>query len=308
MHSSLRLTAVALIMAAAAAAAAEQDIAKLRDRAADGEVRAQTLLGIAYYRGDGVEADYGEALRWLEVASQAGDALATVFLGLRAREEGRPEEALPLLAAAAARGQPRALTELGDLLLRGEGTAADDARAREAFAAAAAQGEPEAMLRLAEMMLCCDGDGARAAGRRLMRRAAALGLAQARIRHAELLLAESGPDAVAEAVFFLRASAEAVNALAWRLATSPEPAQRDGARARRLMETLLSSAPAPDPRYLDTLAAAWAELGRYEDAAAAQQRAVTALPPETAPEVRAGFESRLALFRRGLPYRDGVSP
>ena len=55
---------------------------------------------------------------------------------------------------------------------------------------------------------------------------------------------------------------------------------------------------------VDTLAAVYARLGRYDEAVAAQVRATRMLEqedPDNA-ERRAGFDARLALFRSGRPY------
>ena len=56
------------------------------------------------------------------------------------------------------------------------------------------------------------------------------------------------------------------------------------------------------PGYVDTLAAAYAELGRFEDAVKWQQKAAELAPEASKPE----YEARLALYREGKPFRDVI--
>jgi tetratricopeptide (TPR) repeat protein len=56
------------------------------------------------------------------------------------------------------------------------------------------------------------------------------------------------------------------NKLAWLLATSPDPAIRDGAEALRLARHACRGTDFAEPRFLNTLAAACAATGRYEEA------------------------------------------
>ncbi len=62
------------------------------------------------------------------------------------------------------------------------------------------------------------------------------------------------------------------NNLAWHLATAPEARARDGGRAVTLAEKLVSLRDIAANR--EQLAAAYAEAGRFEDAASAQLRVV----------------------------------
>ena len=57
------------------------DIDSLKRRAAAGNCAAQTTLGISYLYGDGgLDIDYGEALRFLSMAAEAGASRAVVNL------------------------------------------------------------------------------------------------------------------------------------------------------------------------------------------------------------------------------------
>jgi hypothetical protein len=73
---------------------------------------------------------------------------------------------------------------------------------------------------------------------------------------------------------------------AWLLATFRDSAYRDGKLALRLaMKT-------DDP---DTLAAAYAEVGEFDDAVAAQQRAIDELERKPEPKTQKAIDRREAL-------------
>jgi tetratricopeptide (TPR) repeat protein len=67
---------------------------------------------------------------------------------------------------------------------------------------------------------------------------------------------------------------EAFNNLAWLLATCPDPRFRNGADAVRLAERACEVTHYQKTIYLGTLAAAYAETGRFDEAVATVQRAI----------------------------------
>jgi len=100
--------------------------------------------------------------------------------------------------------------------------------------------------------------------------------------------------------------AELANNLAWLLATCRDETQRDGEAAVRFAELAHRATLAEDPGVTDTLAAAYAEAGRFEDAVRTQKRAIE-LARFVRPQVVAEFQERLALFEKHQPYREKPS-
>lgn len=97
-------------------------------------------------------------------------------------------------------------------------------------------------------------------------------------------------------------SASARIQLAWILATTPDDALRDGARASRLAHEAVARATAPDAAALDALAAACAELGDFTGALAAAHQAVSATPAAQA-RLLATRRDRIQGYLAGRPHR-----
>lgn len=91
--------------------------------------------------------------------------------------------------------------------------------------------------------------------------------------------------------------------LAWLLATAPDARQRDGARAVRLAEAAVRSQPSEDPRMLNSLAAAYAEVGRFEDALSTLLRAVTIAQQQGQAPLADQFTHFIPTYRSRQPYR-----
>ena len=98
------------------------------------------------------------------------------------------------------------------------------------------------------------------------------------------------------------------NMLALTLATAPDDSVRDGPEAVKIMEALVERDGERSHQLLDTLAAAYAEAGRFEDAVAASQRAVERAV--AAGDARAADESRRRspMYEQGQPLRLGNRP
>ena len=94
------------------------------------------------------------------------------------------------------------------------------------------------------------------------------------------------------------------NSLAWLLATSPADAQRNGEEAVRLAEKACRLTDNLQHVYLDTLAAAQAELGKFEEAATSEQKAIELAQKDKNAELVQAYEKRLTLYKDKKPYRE----
>ncbi len=94
-----------------------------------------------------------------------------------------------------------------------------------------------------------------------------------------------------------------VNGLAWILATSPRDDQRNGEEALRLAEKVCKLE-ASRHMYVDTLAAAYAELGRFDQAVATMREAIRLVREADDAANLAAYEARLKLYEQKQPYRD----
>jgi arylsulfatase A-like enzyme len=96
-----------------------------------------------------------------------------------------------------------------------------------------------------------------------------------------------------------------LNNYAWLLATSTAPELRDGPKAVGIMNRLLAGQGDRTPVGLDTLAAAHAESGDFEQAIRLQTEVVEAAGAGDLPApVQAGRVRRLEAYRAGEPIRD----
>jgi TPR repeat protein len=130
---------------------------------------------LALFRADAVK----DALKWLQIAADAGVAPAATLLG-QLLYGFAPELSTRYLKAAEA-ADPRATYLLGLICLRGDsGAAPDPARARELLVRAAERGQPDAMFEYSLLLLWGRGGPEDEAGARLWeRRAAEAGHARA---------------------------------------------------------------------------------------------------------------------------------
>ncbi|MBO0700190.1 MAG: tetratricopeptide repeat protein [Zavarzinella sp.] len=90
--------------------------------------------------------------------------------------------------------------------------------------------------------------------------------------------------------------------LARALATAPDAKLRDGKRALEEAKKAVEMIKYRDGRFLDTLAAAYAEVGQFDKAVEAQQKAID--DPEFMKDDGDGARKRLNLYREKKPFRD----
>jgi tetratricopeptide (TPR) repeat protein len=97
-------------------------------------------------------------------------------------------------------------------------------------------------------------------------------------------------------------SSEALNNLAWLLATCSEPSLRNGPEAVRLAEQACEQAKDSMPVFVGTLAAAYAEAGRFQDAIAAAEKARKLATTAGLKEVAQRNTELLELYQASQPY------
>jgi Flp pilus assembly protein TadD len=114
-----------------------------------------------------------------------------------------------------------------------------------------------------------------------------------------------------EAVFQLKEvlrldpdSIEALNNLAWLLATCPDAHVRDGAQAVKYAGRACELTHFGATPIVDTLAAAYAEAGRFDEAVSTAQTACALAEKSGEPALLQKDRERLALYRKHQPYHE----
>jgi protein O-mannosyl-transferase len=97
---------------------------------------------------------------------------------------------------------------------------------------------------------------------------------------------------------------EVLNNLGWILATSKEAKWRNAAEAMQLAARAIALTRTNDPGALDTLAAACAEAGQFEDAVRNLQHAIELAETAGVKDSVAEYRRRLKLYQSGKPYRE----
>lgn len=96
---------------------------------------------------------------------------------------------------------------------------------------------------------------------------------------------------------------EAMNDMAWLLATSPNPEVRNGAEAVSLAENACRLTGSTNLSMMATLAAAYAEAGRFEEALSTQERVCQLAAAHTQTNSTKPFQQQLELYRSRRAYR-----
>jgi tetratricopeptide (TPR) repeat protein len=100
----------------------------------------------------------------------------------------------------------------------------------------------------------------------------------------------------------------ALNNLAWALAASPEAELRNGAEAVGLAERACELTHHGEPLFLGTLAAAYAEAGRFPEAVTTAEKAEQLATTAGLTAVAAKNRQLLELYRAGKPYHEPLPP
>ena len=122
-----------------------------------------------------------------------------------------------------------------------------------------------------------------------------------------LLQMGRGDEAVSHLQFVLTIDpddAEAQKNMAWVLATCPEARIRDGAKAVELAERANQLTKGQNPIMVVTLAAAYAEVGRFPDATKTAEEALRLANDSGNVALAEGIRGHIQLYRSGHPFRD----
>jgi TPR repeat protein len=114
------------------------------DKAEDGDADAQYEVGIMYLKGQGVEEDRAQAVRWLESASVAGNEQAAAKL----RRMDDQRDKFTALEQQARAGDVEAQYEIGMMYLKGRGVEKEQEQAYVWLGKAAKQGYEKAITRM----------------------------------------------------------------------------------------------------------------------------------------------------------------
>jgi len=298
----------------------DEAVRMLRRAAELGNYKAQVFLGGLHLFGEQVEQDFLQARVWFEAAANQGDAfamfeLAELYgngLGVEADDSKRYE----LLTRAAELSNPDAQRELGILHFH-DAVRRDYAKAFYLLELVAEEDKDAARELGYQYLLGQHGEQNFVLAAKWISKAVDLGDATATLLLADITEDGLGVERDLEFAEQLRAeiiatsSAEELNDIAWRYAVAPQELFRNGPLAVEVMEDLLASSDMVSATRLDTLAAAYAEAGRFDDAIATQEAAIAQLsaerepgssPPDLDPRL-ADFRSRLDSYRSGLAYR-----
>jgi Flp pilus assembly protein TadD len=98
---------------------------------------------------------------------------------------------------------------------------------------------------------------------------------------------------------------DALNNLAWALATGPQATLRDGVSAVALAQKAVRLSDGGNPRMLRTLAAAEAEAGRFVGAAETARQALQLAAVQKNDPLAATLQKELELYQMNTPLREG---
>jgi Flp pilus assembly protein TadD len=101
---------------------------------------------------------------------------------------------------------------------------------------------------------------------------------------------------------------DAMNNLAWTLATSDDAELRDGAQAVKYAERACELTHYRETIMVGTLAAAYAEAGRFEEAVATAQKACALASESSQQELLKRNQELLELYRQHQPYHEATNP
>lgn len=293
----------------------EQDVPRgrelLLENADGGDVSSMMQLAMSYRAPLVPEPQPELAREWYEQASAAGEpkghlALAYMYVN---GEFGEPDlvRGIDNYQRAADAGVAAAYASLGHAYLMGVGVKQDYDAARAWYVKGAEAGVVNSFVGLGHIYqsglgVTPDLDKAR----RWYEEGAYRGDLNAQLRMTYLLLRQDDAEAHSLAVGWLQkavaqGSPQAHNDYAWLLATSKWDDLRNGTLA--ISHAKQAVALRAIAAYLDTLAAAYAENGQFEEAVTAQMQALE-LVGEQEVDLRLELEMHLQHYERQEPWRE----
>jgi tetratricopeptide (TPR) repeat protein len=302
-HVDARVNLGSALLAEGQPAAAEPHLAAAA-RLQPGHAPAHAKLGLALAqlgRADEAEGQYAEALRLVPEYAEAHNGLGVLLL-----REGRVREAVAHFEAALASRPDSTATRvnLGTALLRQGAPSEAAAQFTQAVQedpdlAAAHNGLGVALARQGrwEEAVACDRAAVRLAPRDVQYRCNLalalheLGRKDAAAEYQAALALDPGwPEGHAQA--------------AWILATHPDPVRRDAAEALQLATQACQATGSRRPEYVDALAAACAEAGRFDEAARHAREAQALAASAGKADLAARIGQRVRLYEDRRPFRD----
>lgn len=271
--------------------------------AEEGSPEGQYEAGRAYRFGAGVEEDPLKAQFWNGKAYSQGDWRAQWMLGNDLYRDQNHELAIYEYWRSATAGFMPAQVNLGLAYMSGQGV--DQNYGRAALWFAAANTVPLAQWNLGQLLLLGEGVDANpeSAFRLFSEAAPKMGAAKAYLYMMYMTGTGTDPDKKEARRLYeeLAESKDAttLNQAAWTLATTPIDALRNPKRALRLARSAVEYE--PNVAHIDTLAAAWAGVGRFGRALKLQLEAM-ALPENYGADLRRELEEHLAAYEAGEPW------
>ncbi len=99
-----------------------------------------------------------------------------------------------------------------------------------------------------------------------------------------------------------------VNNLAWLLATCPEASVRNGSEAVELAQRAVQLSGGREPAILGTLAAAYAEAGRFPEAVQTARKALDLATQQNKQALAESIKAKVPLYEAGTPFREPQRP
>lgn len=99
-------------------------------------------------------------------------------------------------------------------------------------------------------------------------------------------------------------SGHALRGMAWIMSTAPDQKLRNAEEGVKLAQRAMELDGNNDPRYVETLAAAYANSGQFDAAAELLKHALESAKGDSAGRIQA----QLAVYKEGKPFRDGPEP